>query len=166
MNSETTTETRQDYEIARDELEALFKALHLEGSCTLMGLRTDDTGWKHYAWSVTVQTEAGAGPRRVTDIPYKCGTGHVYPQNKAQKAFGHAPRPKAPSPAEVLACIARETEDAQVPFEDWAAEFGYDVDSRKAEQTYHQCRAEARHLAALGLSREDRRKLAELFSRL
>lgn len=166
MSTETTTETRQDYEIAREELNTLFKSLRLEGVCTLIGLRTDESKWKHYLWNVTIQTEAGAGPRVSTDIPYRCGTGHVHPLKPGQNPRYHAPRPKAPSPAEVLACIAREVQDAQGAFEDWAADLGYDADSRKAEQTYHQCRTEARHLTSLGLSREDRRKLAELSARL
>ena len=52
------------------------------------------------------------------------------------KRFGH--HGKEPQLDEVLDCLASDassTENA-MDFEDWASEFGYDVDSRKAEKSY------------------------------
>lgn len=48
--------------------------------------------------------------------------------------------PILPDPCDVLACIATDAAvlDAR-GFEEWAAEFGYDVDSRKAESIYQAC---------------------------
>lgn len=44
----------------------------------------------------------------------------------------------APAPADVLDCLASDAagyENAR-SFEEWASEYGYDTDSRKAEKTY------------------------------
>lgn len=47
----------------------------------------------------------------------------------------------APKPHEVFACYCNEALEAtNTTFEDWCANFGYDTDSRKAEQTYNKCR--------------------------
>lgn len=43
---------------------------------------------------------------------------------------------KAPKLAEVLYCLALDASGVQ-SFEDWASEFGYDTDSRKAERTFN-----------------------------
>lgn len=52
------------------------------------------------------------------------------------------PKTKKPDPVEVLACISRDyLSTNNVAYEDWAAEFGYDPDSRSGEETYNQCRA-------------------------
>lgn len=44
-----------------------------------------------------------------------------------------------PDPIEVLWSIARDSDALEMTFEDWAGEFGYDTDSRKAEKTYRAC---------------------------
>lgn len=44
------------------------------------------------------------------------------------------------SPAEVLACVCRDGEDASgQSFAEWAGNYGYDEDSRKALATYEAC---------------------------
>lgn len=49
--------------------------------------------------------------------------------------------PNAPETHEVVSCIAMDSLSAinAKNFEDWAEEFGYDTDSRKAEKTYKKC---------------------------
>jgi hypothetical protein len=44
-----------------------------------------------------------------------------------------------PTAADVLDCLASDAASAEnaAGFEDWAADFGYDTDSRKAERTYN-----------------------------
>jgi len=63
---------------------------------------------------------------------------------------------KPPTIGEVLQCIASDCqsiEDAR-NFEEWASEFGFDTDSRKAERTYNACRDEAQTWRTfLGLQR-------------
>lgn len=58
-------------------------------------------------------------------------------------------RKHAPTVADVLPALLMDGAafmDAQT-FEDWAADFGYDEDSRKAERDYHTCDATGRKLA-------------------
>ena len=58
---------------------------------------------------------------------------------------------KNPTLAEVLNCLASEASgvDNARSFEDWASEYGYDTDSRKAERTYQICKKQAQDLKAL-----------------
>jgi len=58
---------------------------------------------------------------------------------------------KKPTLAEVLDCLASDAsgiENAR-SFEDWANEYGYDTDSRKAEKTYRICQVQAEDLRNL-----------------
>ena len=56
-----------------------------------------------------------------------------------------------PTLAEVLDCLASDASgvDNAQSFEDWASEYGYDTDSRKAECTYRICEKQAQELKAL-----------------
>ena len=58
---------------------------------------------------------------------------------------------KPPTLAEVLDCLASDASgvDNTQSFEDWASEYGYDTDSRKAEKTYNICVQQAQELKAL-----------------
>ena len=58
---------------------------------------------------------------------------------------------KPPTLAEVLDCLASDASgvDNAQSFEDWASEYGYDTDSRKAEKTYNICVQQAQELKAL-----------------
>jgi hypothetical protein len=58
---------------------------------------------------------------------------------------------KPPTLAEVLDCLASGIAgvDNANDFEDWANEFGYNTDSRKAEHTYDVCRQQAQELKDL-----------------
>lgn len=44
-----------------------------------------------------------------------------------------------PDPIEILWAIARDGDALESTFEDWASEYGYDSDSRKAEKIYRAC---------------------------
>lgn len=76
-------------------------------------------------------------------------------------AYGGAPLPQ-PAAAEVLHCLLL---DASVldyrTFEEWAREFGYGEDSRKAEAIYKACIAQAVGLRAI-LSDDEQAHLREL----
>ena len=58
---------------------------------------------------------------------------------------------KPPTLADVLDCLASDASgvDNAQSFEDWASEYGYDADSRKAEKTYNICVQQAQELKAL-----------------
>lgn len=71
--------------------------------------------------------------------------------------------PISPEIGNVLFCLAsdaRGVTDA-LSFEDWAADYGYDTDSRKAEATYHACQRIASDLARI-LGRDVLQELVEL----
>lgn len=45
----------------------------------------------------------------------------------------------APTATSALSCLLMDAEAFGFTFEEWASEFGYDTDSRKAEATYREC---------------------------
>lgn len=73
--------------------------------------------WDHRVWSVTLRTEG-----RRMQTRYMTGTGY-----KGE-----------PTAETVLGSLLSDagTVDYSVDFEDWAANLGYDTDSRKAERDY------------------------------
>lgn len=69
---------------------------------------------------------------------------------------------QGPEPAEVLAaCCADGLEAQESAFEDWAGNFGYDADSRKAEKIYNQCREQYFNVIRL-IGQENTERMAEL----
>lgn len=58
---------------------------------------------------------------------------------------------EAPDLPDVLDCLASDAlgVEAVSSFEEWANEYGYDVDSRKAEKTYQETLQEAQNLLVL-----------------
>lgn len=65
-------------------------------------------------------------------------------------SMGSAHQGKEPEAAEVLDCLASDSAGLEnnPSFEDWAEEYGYDADSRKAEKTYQACLEQAEKLKA------------------
>ncbi len=65
------------------------------------------------------------------------------------KGQGH--HSEEPQLDEVLDCLASDAASIQdgASFEDWAADLGYDTDSRKAERTYQAVKDQAEKLRAL-----------------
>jgi len=61
-----------------------------------------------------------------------------------------------PDPADILDCIASDASgtDQVGGFEDWCGEYGYDIDSRKAEAIYNEVNRQSRALRAM-LGRKD-----------
>lgn len=60
-------------------------------------------------------------------------------------------RPATPKLADVLDCVASDCAgfDNARSFEDWASEYGYDTDSRKAERTYSAVREQYMAMEAM-----------------
>jgi len=86
--------------------------------------RTDKDGWTYDAW--TVGLSINNGPDEKFFITFRMGVGH---------------EKRPPNVEDVLASLtldARSAEDS-IDFEDWAENFGYDGDSRKAEALYAEC---------------------------
>lgn len=141
------------------EFPTLTFAAVLTGDDFKPGCRGGD-GQNH--WKVTIGLNGrtfstdyhqGAGHRNYKGkpIPYGCKDYTKLSQS----------RPNVPTVTDVLACL---TSDAGCVdgtlFEDFCSEFGYDTDSRKAEQTYRACCDTFMALRNLGF-RLDR--LQELF---
>jgi len=124
----------------------------------------DEDGWEHYAWSATLHR----GSQTLT-TPYRMGTAHV--GRKGHTWFDGTTWPKyEPTPPTIeivldsLASDAGAYEQAR-NFEDFAADFGYDTDSRKAERMYQACGEVSKQLRTfLGL--EEFRMLLEEVERL
>lgn len=85
---------------------------------------------------------------RVTLMRGDKGTDYAVLRTTFSKGFGH--HGKAPSASEVLACLVMDAAPFShgISFEDWADEYGYDTDSRKAERIYKYCDEAADKLQA------------------
>lgn len=141
---------KPDYELAREELTALFDKLQFTVKTTSLGLDEDEENWSHYAYTLSF-TRIGHGHSKAVRFDYRMGTGLK----------------GSPKPAEVLACVCRDYYDTKgVSFEDWASNLGYELDSRKAEKVFNTCLALGGKLSTLGLNQAEIEQLAELSSRL
>lgn len=67
----------------------------------------------------------------------------------AQESIAKHRKSYRPDLRDLLDCLASDCCGSDESFEDWAANYGYDEDSRKAENTYHIIRKQARELRQL-----------------
>ena len=83
------------------------------------------------AWTVEL-CRGNKPPNKVMKLPFYQGSAHKKP----------------PTLVDVLACLHSDASGVQDgrTFEDWAGDFGYDTDSRKAESTFKACQKIARQL--------------------
>lgn len=92
-------------------------------------------GWDNFGWQ---------GPKTVHDLQIletilKTGTHHVVMGPKGPQ-LSMQPLPIAPILKDVMYCLISDSDAAQYrDFEDWAENYGYDADSRKAEKIYQAC---------------------------
>lgn len=155
-----TTE-KPDYEIARDEAKALFDSLKLKVSIGFPVGNTRDN-WPNISYAVnfadnrsefSTEYHLGTGHVKWT-IAYATAPNFVTAFIEAKKrnpnasfkdkgaearaaAWLAAKQNVKPEPWAVLAAVCRDSLDAHgQSFEDWAANYGYDSDSRKAETIY------------------------------
>lgn len=107
-----------------------------------------DKGMRH--WLCIIKQEGKGNPELMT-LFFSQGSAHT----------------KAPNLAEVLDCMASDASSVENSrdFEEWCSEIGYDTDSRKAEATYNECKAQARHLERV-IGRSALRQLVEEVERL
>lgn len=91
-----------------------------------------DDEWRRTAHHYKCVLKCG---RRQMTVPFSQGCAHT----------------SEPTAADVLDCLASDAagiENAR-SFEDWAGEYGYDTDSRKAERTFRTCERQAESLKRL-----------------
>ncbi len=125
-----TTETQ-------DTIAALAVDVSIEAAYN--GRQKNEDGWEHDAWTVALTYQGRTYP----DISYRMGTGHSKPATYADGALGYQPvpgwQPTPPDAADVVDSLLLDVSGLDQPFESWAADLGYDTDSRKAERIYHEC---------------------------
>jgi hypothetical protein len=142
------TDEIADYKEAAEILHTEFAALNWHETKVHGGhLTQDESGWKHRAYSIEFAPPSNA--RAFFD--WKSGTGIE----------------RKPILSEVLArCCADYLSAAPVSFSDFAAEFGYDEDSRKAFRIYEECQQIGPRLQKLGLTRQQIERFAALANML
>lgn len=79
-------------------------------------------------WKVTLRF----GRRRLT-TPFSMGRAHA----------------REPQAIDVLECLLLDAGSADQPFEDWASDLGFDIDSRKAERAYRIVQRQTKRLQQL-----------------
>ncbi len=91
----------------------------------------DEDGWEHYPYRVKLSYQG-----RSMTTPFKTGTGWT----------------EEPTASDVLGSLLSDAsgiDNARGDFEMWAAEYGYNTDSRKAEKIFRQCKSQTEKLAKL-----------------
>ncbi len=73
---------------------------------------------------------------------------HVIAEHGRSVQAGRVFKVTPPSACDVLYSLLTDATAFEQTFEDWCSNFGYDTDSRKAEQTYQACVAKGRALAS------------------
>ena len=139
---------------------------------------TERDGWKCDAWKVAL-TKTGVGSLAGESVTFDYFTGlglrsepigvHGYgdikkhPLNPRSLAYAEVEKlrkPIAPSADSVLSALGSDALGSEQTFDDWADEYGYDSDSRKALAMYLTCQDTATKLRKIGL--RDFATLAEL----
>lgn len=105
----------------RSDLTALCEELKIRCRAEYGGVEVPE-GWTHgtrgYKCCLTFKG-------RSLTVPFFMGPAHT----------------AEPTAADVLACVCSDARADEQSFEEWCSEYGYDADSRKAEQTYKACAA-------------------------
>lgn len=73
------------------------------------------------------------------------------------------PKPVAPAAADVLYSVVLDAQACEESFEDWAADFGYDTDSRRALETYLECQKNGNQYLRI-IGQKERKQIAEILS--
>lgn len=97
--------------------------------------------------------------RAIEDLEKNLWRMKEYQIQELMQKYGIKRVPNAPELSDVLDCLASDSSGVENArdFNDWAADYGYDEDSRKAEKIYNQCveqRRELRDLLGLKLYEE------------
>lgn len=86
---------------------------------TTHGFHADEDGWEHQRWTFILAHEG-----RTLTVPFRTGTGWD----------------REPSITDILDAIASDAHaGADLDFEEFCSNFGYDADSRKAYATWEAC---------------------------
>lgn len=105
-------------------------------SAELLGKRTDDSGWAHYAWECVLQR--GEHEYR---FPYRCGLGHVTHKptpRRSSKDPGFTETPTPPSPPDVLENLVSDARMGELPWDDYCSDLGASESLESLDQ-YRAC---------------------------
>lgn len=104
--------------------------------------------WECFTWLASLHYDG----RFVTVPEYHTGIGCVKETKRADgKHLGNVA--VTPSAADILYSMLMSMDSIDESFEAWCSNFGYDTDSRRAENMYHACKGEAEKVIKL-LGRE------------
>ncbi|KWH50715.1 hypothetical protein [Burkholderia cepacia] len=139
-----------DDEMPDDDGAFLLERMGVEMHATSIVKRSDGAEWHAGAshWSCFIR-RVGTGAKRKEGfaVEYSMGSAHR----------------DSPKLADVFGCLLSDADSTEETFEDWCDSLGYDSDSRKAERTYHACRATAAKVAEL-FSKSELDDLREVFA--
>lgn len=95
----------------------------------------DDSNWEHDSWEITLTFQG-----RSMTLKFHTGSGH---RRNGQ--------PTPPNIGDILSSVALDASSVlnARSFEDWAGDFGYDSDSRKAEAMFKACTEQTEELHEL-----------------
>lgn len=191
MKTETTN--RPEYEVANEQAKSLFESLGITATVSQPRPAVRDNDWPCIEYDVnftngrkswTAQYRIGVGHVKIPRSTSCNLMGLTNSEESLLYALQNNPHAKAKDPSlhaslatklakaqkvtlscfEVFAQCCNDGLSAQdQSFENWAADFGYDADSRKAEKIYDECRAVWFEVLALA-GEANVRKLAELAS--
>ena len=190
----TDTETEPDYKVAARKLEALVESINLKTSVSPCVAEVEDKHiW--LTWTVTINGKPFTYKMGIGHIDWKAYKNHPHKyalasaesriaETYASLKYGQTLKDSAmtgddflkacekianaqklqPKVYEVFGAVCRD--DARhTTFTDWAAEFGYDSDSIKAQRVYEQCNEYARQANAF-LTPKQMQEIAELAGQL
>jgi len=112
-------------------------------ACTYMGTTSRDN-WNCDEWRFTLTRKESGNIERF-EFPFFTGVGLRQPSNVPTKypaplkAKHQWEKPVAPHPADLVYSLLLDGAAANVSFNDWCADYGYDSDSIKALSTYQEC---------------------------
>lgn len=107
----------------------------------------DGKSWPHFSYEITFSKVTGSfESRKIAELITEWHAGASKEEEFGRTLHYQFPRtPKKerrPKPYEVFADLCRNALDARgQTFGEWAVDFGYDKDSRKAEKTYLLCQS-------------------------
>ena len=145
------------YQEAAVELQRLYETLGLSCEIKHLGVFSDPKSelmtrpWVHNAYEYTFTTNKPGTVVQKETFTWRAGMGIKVKS----------------TPAEVLGTICRDAVSAEgQSFEQWASDFGYDTNSRKAEAVFKECQMHNVRLWRLKVPRDRITQLAELASQL
>lgn len=111
----------------KSEFERFCEKKRVRAEVLYTGESPPDESWKAEGWKVTLKYRG----RQLT-VPFYTGSAWTM-------------EGREPTPADVLSCLCSDSSgyEGSQSFEEWASEYGYDTDSRKAEHIYRQVKEQS-----------------------